>query len=190
MALLMRDIHSTPIRTVAPTLLPVLIQQVKDELRVSDDSRNTYLYDLVKRATAQVEIDARLAIMTQTWQLYLDEFPCREIELRKGPVASLTHLKYTTGGVLTTLSSSLYETDFVSAPARVQPLSTGTWPTADCKANAIQLEWIAGYASTAAVPQEIKDTVLYAVTQKYRGCELGSYYWDHISRIKKFGFLA
>lgn len=174
-----------------PTLLPVTLQEAKDELEIyDDDSINDRVFRLLKQATKQVEDDAGRVIMLQTLEGTLDRFPRgrEDIEIREWPVATLTHVKYYTGGTLTTLSSSLYLLDAMSAPARVQPVEDSVWPTTDVRNNAVQLEWTAGYATQAAVPEDVKSTVLLALSHIYNKCGPSKNYDSFIKRIRISGY--
>lgn len=180
-------------RTVAPssTVLAVTREEAKTFLRLIDnDELDPEIDRLIRSATEQVERDSRRVVMTQTWQRHLDEFPCRQLELRRVPVQSVTHIKYITGGVLTTLSAALYETDLYSEPSRIQPVYGQVWPTTDCAINAVQVEFIAGYASAAVVPNYLKSVILAVVKMNYRGCSPGMEYWDMITKLQTFGAIA
>lgn len=180
-----------PTRTVAPSTFPVTPQEAMDELDIIDDpDAATRILNKLIQAVDMVERDARRCLMPQTWQMVLDGFPCGEIEIRKVPVAAVSFVKYYTGGVLTTWSSSNYQTDLVSEPARITPVPGVYWPATDCeRMNAVQIEWTAGYASAALVPPAAKMAVLMAVKHLYYGCEVGSNYWSAISRLQPFGFI-
>lgn len=182
---------SAPKRTVAPTLMPVTLEEAKSELDILDDtSQDLKIIRKVMEAADQVERDSRRVLMTQTWQLFMDEFPCGPIELRKVPVQSVTFIKYYDGGTLNTLSSSVYQTDLVSEPCRILPIYGEIWPSVDCdKLNAVQVEFVAGYTAQASVPHVAKAAVLYALRRSYYGCgDLGDNYWALIEKLQTFGF--
>lgn len=187
-----REMIGTPVRTVAPTLLPVTVPEAKTKLQIDgDDTVDTEIEDLIKQAVGQIENDAFLAIMSQTWRVYYDKFPCGPIELRKCPVISVTSVKYTILGVVTTISSSDYQTDLISHPARIYPVVGSFWPTPDYNTfNAVQVEWLAGYATAALVPDYLKLVVLNVVKLLWYGCELDEKtYWPMINRLKRFGYV-
>lgn len=180
-------------QTVAPssTALAVTRDEAKLFLRLIDnDELDPEIDRLIRASTEQVERDSRRVIMTQTWRLVRDDFPCHSIELRRVPVQSVTHIKYLSGGTQTTLSASLYETDLYSEPARIQPVYGQVWPTTDCAINAVEVEFIAGYASAAVVPNYLKSVILAVVKMNYRGCPAGSEYWDMITKLQTFGAIA
>lgn len=181
----MHDIRSAPVRTVLPTLLPITLEEAKDELDIIDDtSMDVRITNLIRAAVDIFERDTQRVLMSQTWQLNLDGFPCGPIELCKVPVAAVSFVKYITGGTLTTLSTSLYETDLVTEPCRVMHVSTSYWPTTDITLNAVTVEWTAGYASQALVPAGIKDVIKYIVLHLFRRCDLSDNYWTMIRRYR------
>lgn len=187
------DIQASYRRTAAPsaTALALDLDEIKQELdRVGDNSEDARLWRLARQATDQVERDSRRVIMTQTWQMHMDRFPCHEIEVRRVPIQTLTHIKYYTSTVLTTLSSTLYETDLISEPARIRPVSGSYWPATDCRVNAVQIEFVAGYANAAAVPEYIKHVILATIRGLYYGCDLGDSYWPMIQRLQTFGAVS
>jgi uncharacterized phiE125 gp8 family phage protein len=183
--------HQAPIRTIAPALLPVSLDEVKAKLDVIDDnSQDKEIRDLVVQAVDMVEHDSLRMLMPQTWTLTLDEFPCDAIELRRLPVTTLSHVKYITGGVLTTLATTEYETDLISEPCRVRPVDGAVWPETDCTVNAVTVTWVAGYANAAGVPPRAKNAVLVAARQLYFGCsEMGPGYWSLIERLRWGGLV-
>lgn len=177
-----------PILVTAPSLyvLPISLDQAKRAIGIPDaDDIDEELYDLIREGASKVESDARRCILTQTWKQLYDYFPCGDIEITKVPVASVTHVKYYTNDVLTTLSSALYETDLLSEPARIRMLNGTSWPSTDTQLNAVEVQWVAGYASSASVPLLVKSAVKLAVRQAfYNSCESDNY-WALIKRLRR-----
>lgn len=191
----MQDIRWSWRRTVHPTLLPVTLKEAKEECDIyDDDSLNERFYKLIVRATDQVERHSRRALMTQTWKLWMDRFPCELIELRKYPVQSVTHVKSTIDGVPTTWSSSLYQTDLDAVPPILSPIDGEDWPSFDCGTlKAVEVQWVAGYATQAALDAALpcaKSAVLMAVRGLYFGCGMSDNYWGMIESFKEIGFVA
>lgn len=184
-------------RLVAPTILPVTIEQAKRRCGIyDDDSVNQDVRDWIIEATDRVETDSRRMLMTQTWQGWLDDFPCHGsvIELRKWPVQSVTHVKYYTGGVLTTWSSAYYQVDTVKAPSRLYPVSGQQWPTVDSdKMNAVEVQWIAGCTTQAQLKQQCpraQTAVLLYVEWLFKGGCFPGHYEMLINSIKRLGFVT
>ena len=148
----------------SPSVEPVTSANVKIKLGIAsgDTSSDTQISWMIPAARRWVEQRTGRALINQTWQMYLDEFP-NVIELPLGNVSSITHVKYTaTDGTLTTMSESDYQTDLVSAPARIKPsYSAITWPTTrDNTFNAVEVQFVAGYgAAASAIPEDIIEAI-------------------------------
>jgi uncharacterized phiE125 gp8 family phage protein len=127
------------------------------------------------------------AIMSQTLQLFLDNLddidnPLWEgmrtgpylnyyknyIDLPMPPVTSVTHVKtYDDEDTATTFASSNYYVDNAKQPARIVLRTGETFPTALRVANAIEVQYVVGYASASAVPEPIKFAIYQVLTYLY-----------------------
>lgn len=76
------------------------------------------------------------------------------IRLEQIPAQSVTNVKYITGATLTTLSPSLYTVDVVGKPGRIVLVQGNDWPATDCVPNAVQITFVAGYATPDAMWQQ------------------------------------
>lgn len=179
----MSDVRHSLRKTTTPLSYPVSLDEVKRALDLGDDTgSDEELSQLIPAAVEMVERDSHRSICTQTWKLYLDEFP-EEIELRVPPVTAVSSVKYTdTAGVEQTVSSSDYYTDITSAPARVWPVTV--WPSGvDCdRPNAVNVTFTAGYSGS--IPKVAWLAIMAAVKALYNGCEPGDSYWAQIDRLR------
>jgi uncharacterized phiE125 gp8 family phage protein len=104
------------------------------------------------------------ALITQTWDLVLDEFPAvtrnnpyAAIKVPLPPLQSVTSVTYLDdNGVSQTLSASLYDVDIKSEPGQVRPAYGESWPTTRDTPQAVTVRFVAGYGAAAAVPALIK----------------------------------
>ena len=125
-------------------------------------------------ATALAEERTGRQLVTATWTLKLDAFPAHEapIELPKAPLQSVTHVKYyDTAGVLQTLSSALYAVeapvgDFAE-PGRIVLNYGEVYPGTYAQLNAVEVEFVAGYGTTSAVPGLMKAALLLVVGELF-----------------------
>jgi uncharacterized phiE125 gp8 family phage protein len=132
-----------------------------------------------------VEQYCRRALLEQTWQLTLDRFPCASagsvaasygpgpssfLRIPRAPLRSVTFLKYLdSSGALTTWANTNYTVDTASLPGRVHLAYGIIWPSTQWVANAVQLEYTAGYGTTAAaVPEPIKHAIKLLVGHWYQ----------------------
>ncbi|MFD1304212.1 head-tail connector protein, partial [Methylobacterium marchantiae] len=153
----------------APTAEPITLDEAKAHLRVEGTDDDAYITSLIAAARQSVESLTGRALMSQAWELALDEFPrsCAAdyrslgryqaaIDIPMPPLVSIESIKYVdTAGVQQTLDDSARQVDDYNAPARVVPAYGTTWPAARCQPNAVLIRFACGYASAAAVPQEI-----------------------------------
>src|SRR5690606_8898562 len=81
----------TLIRTAGPAVEPVTLAGMKEHLRVTHDSEDALITDLIKAAREEVERSTSLALIEQTWRLSLDGWPPgRIVRLKRNPVVSVT----------------------------------------------------------------------------------------------------
>lgn len=152
----------------APASDPVTLGEAKAHLRVDHSDEDARITSLIKAATSY--LDGRTGVIgrclvTQTWELTLDAFPAKEIELPLGPVASVTSVKYVdAAGLEQTLSAGSYYVDTASLSAWVVP--EDTWPATMAAANAVTVRYVAGTAA-ASVPEAIRQAILLLVGHWY-----------------------
>lgn len=149
--------------------LAVSLAEAKLHLRVTGSAEDALIEALVVAATEMAEQATGTAIMPQTWALTLDAFP-GSFELKLPPVASVSSIQYfDADGVLQTLGSALYTLDAAAdqAPAYVVPAYGTSWPATRNQVNAVTLQFVAGYANAAAVPDSIKAWIKLQVGAMY-----------------------
>lgn len=157
----------TAVRTVEPAYQPVTLTQAKLHCKVDttdDDTLFTGVY--IPGAVDQCEQRTGRSIMLQTWRVTLDEF-ADLIELPWPTVLSVTSVEYKDlAGVWQTLSTSVYEVDLYSQPARITLADAQLWPDVWNGMNVVRIIYTAGFASgneaaqQAAVPANLKAWVL------------------------------
>ena len=135
-----------------PTIEPLTVQEAKDWARITETSDDDTVEGLIRSARAHVEQLSGRALITQTWDLYLDAWPygCEgyQIDVPKPPLQSVTYIKYIdTAGVLQTLASSEYTVDAKSEPGRIVPAYGKSWPGTRTEPNAVQVRFVAGYGT-------------------------------------------
>jgi uncharacterized phiE125 gp8 family phage protein len=152
-----------------PTEEPVSISEAEEHLRVETADEYKHVERLITAARQYVEDYTWRALVTQTWELVLDEFPDGEVELRKGRLSSVTSITYyDTAGTLQTLAPAAYQVDDASDPGRVLPAPGASWPDTQAeRVNAVRVRFVAGYGNAAAVPQAIKAAMLLLIGHLY-----------------------
>ena len=143
---------------------------------VEDD--DTLLESLI--VTARQELDAKdgwlgRALCTQTWDWKLDAFPVATNQNPDGalivplpPLQSVTSITYVdTDGDSTTWSSSEYQVDTTSQPARIIPAYGYSYPSTRTQLNAVTVRIVVGYGDETTVPEAIKQWMRHRVHALY-----------------------
>jgi uncharacterized phiE125 gp8 family phage protein len=158
------DIPCTWLRTVAPTILPVTLDEAKKHCEIDDDAQNAKVNAWVLAATAVAESVTNRGLMTQTWKLLLDDF-ADDISLpMAAPLQSVTSVKYyDTDGVQQTLATTVYRIDTDSEPGRVVLKPDQSWPSIQSgRGQAVEIIYVCGWTD-GNVPDGIKHAVLLLV---------------------------
>ena len=150
-----------------PTSTAISLAEAKVFLRVDSDydDDDTYITSLIDVGTQVVEEFTRRRLITQTYNIFYDEFP-PYIDLQVGDVASVTHVKYyDTDNSLQTLAASNYDVDTKVRPGRIYQSNTGDFPNTYERPNAIEVEFVVGSAASD-VPAPIVQA-MYIVIGRY-----------------------
>lgn len=133
-------------------------------------TEDPYLTSLIKSATLQAENITKRRLITQTWKMYLDFFPCRSwIEIPYSPLQSITNVQYVDrNGATQTLSSSLYNVSVARERGRIQLNVGQSWPLAAMQQDSVIITAVVGYGSArSAVPEPIKQAMLLLLGHWY-----------------------
>lgn len=176
----------------ASTALAVTLAEAKEHLRVDSSDEDTLITAMITAATETAEQITGRAIMPQTWLLTLDAFE-DELVLTRVPVASIVSVTYTDpDGVELALSTGsnwrLLDLDDY-APARIVPVYGYSWPATRAQAEVVGVEYVAGYANAAAVPEPIKAWIKLTVSAMYENREAESYSTRAVSTTVKMSFV-
>lgn len=157
-----------------PTVEPITLAEAKAQCRVDISDDDALIESLIGAAREYCEkLDWR-AYLTQTLELWLEEWPCDdEIELPRPPLQSVTSVKYyDTADAETTLSTAVYYVNTISQPGEVHLKYQQTWPTAILRDyNAICITYVAGWTSAALMPKTIKQAMLLLIGHWYENRE-------------------
>ena len=160
----------------AAAAVPVTLTEAKAHLRVDYTTDDTLITTLINVATEYAEKRLGRALISQTWALYMDEFPAEDtIEIPFSPLQSITHIKYyDTSNVLQTWSSSNYDVDIISEPARVKQSSTGDgYPSTYDRPNAVIITFLTGYGTASTnVPETIRAAIKLLISHFYENREM------------------
>lgn len=149
-----------------PAVEPLTLAEAKAHLRVDHTDEDSLIQTYISAATSYVDGENGFlgrALVTQTWELVLDEFPAEEIKIPLPPLQSIDSIKYDdSAGVEQTLDPSEYEADTVSVPGWVVPIPSG-WPTTIDAINSVRIRFTAGYAPSSDSPPDLTANVPGAI---------------------------
>jgi len=179
--------HWMPVLVTGPASEPVTLAEAKNHLRIDANDEDDYISSLITVARQHIENAGNLALLTQTWKLACDEFPWRmrkfpwetegrldEILIYPGPLIAVSSIKYyDTDGLQQTLATTEYAVDSSSKPARVYPAYGKYWPATRSIPNAVEINFTAGYANAASVPQQLKEAMLLLIAHLYENRDAG-----------------
>lgn len=157
-----------------PAEEPVTLIEAKAHLRVDVADDDALIAGLIVAARQHVEQFTRRVLVTQTWDLFLDEWPegnCLVLPLPH--LVSVTGVYYTPdGGVEQTFGAGSYLVDAASEPGRVVLKTTAAWPGDSLQpVNGVRVRFVAGYGGRAAVPSGIKQAIKLIVGDLYENRE-------------------
>jgi|GEM_PF-304366 len=168
-----------------PAIEPVGIDDVKAHSRIDLNEDDLLIQRQIRTARQNAERRYDIAVITQTWTMYLDWLPADCIEIFKIPLQSVTSVKYTDADGLTqTIANDLYMVDLNSRPPRIVRIQEASWPSVQPRPRAVAVELVAGYGDKRQdVPENVTTYILYKVGDLYENRETYSE-----MKLQKFDF--
>jgi uncharacterized phiE125 gp8 family phage protein len=126
---------------------------------------------LITAAREYVQDYQNRALVTQTWELYLDDWPREDyIRIPLPPLQSVTYIKYYgTDNAEATVAATDYTVDTYSEPGRVFLRDGKNWPSTSLRPyQGVLIEFVAGYGAACDVPQAVKQAMLLLIGHWYR----------------------
>ncbi len=177
----------------APSVEPLTVADLRDHLRISFDDEDQYVARLASVVRQRAERATRRALITQTWDLFLDSWPTwdgyhggQRIEpaqtplppggyvlLPKAPLQRVEFVKYVDlAGVTQTWDPGEYLVDAPAGDFAARGrLSLGwvkVWPVIRPTANAVQIRMVCGYGDSGAdVPPLLLQAQLFDAGMLY-----------------------
>ncbi len=153
---------AVPTRTVAPSVTPVSLAELKSAARIDHSYEDDFLTDAINAATAHYDGYAGAlgrALVTQTWtQTYPGLW--RRMDLPLAPVQSITSITYyDTAGDQQTLTSSLYRLQAGDGWPYVEQDADAEYPATDTRDAAVTITFVAGYGDASDVPDPIRQAI-------------------------------
>lgn len=155
-----------------PASEPITLEEAKKHLRVdfSDDDALIELFLSAARQNAESYMGR--ALISQVWDLYLDDFPRdgSPIKLMPAPVIEVQGVFYGDASPEAEMDAAGYRLDPATEPARLALVSGGSWPALTPFTNAVRLRFRAGYPD-GQVPADIKAGILLNLGSLYANRE-------------------
>jgi uncharacterized phiE125 gp8 family phage protein len=139
-----------------------------------ESAEDEYIEGLITVARDIVQDHTGRRLINQTWNYYIDEWPCKDnIKLPYAPLVSVSSIKYTDcNGTVYTLSTDEYIVDTNSEPGRIVLPYDGNWPSVTLyPVNPINIEYVSGYGTSTNVPKTIKQAMKLIVGDLYENRE-------------------
>lgn len=157
----------------APSEEPVTTAEAKAHLRedLASARNDNYIDGLVKSARRWIENTRGMALVTQTFDGFIDGFPSEgAIVIPKYPLASVTAVTYYDDDLSTStvFSSTKYQVDAAKRPPRIVLKNGSSWPTDSLRlSSGVAVRLVAGYGEAPDVPDDIKHAIKLLVGQMY-----------------------
>jgi uncharacterized phiE125 gp8 family phage protein len=173
----------------APAAAPVLLAEVKAQLRIEHPDDDLMIDRLIKTAVAYTDAKGALghAMITQKWGQWVNSVPPQYVRLAMGPLIEVTAVQYyDIDGALQTDTLSNYEITGTDFTTLIGPKSGFNWPVTQDRADAIRIEYTAGYGATSAsVPETLRHAMMLLIGHWYDNRE--NTMMDELSNIP-YGF--
>lgn len=158
-----------------PYVEPISEDEAKAHLRVDTVDEDALITTLIGTAREYVEAFTGRALISQTWALKLDAFPCdgAAIVLPKPPVTDVSSVIYV--GTDGNDAAMAYQTDLPAGPkaqpGRLMPAYGSYYPATRSVFNAVTITFTCGYGDEDDVPYALKAAMLLLMGHWYANRE-------------------
>lgn len=167
-----------------PTEEPVSLAEALGHLRVDHSDADARIDGHIVTARENAEAFCRRAFVTQVWDLVLPRFPTRDelvndrvlraIRIPKPPLVTIDSVTYfDEDGDSQTLATATYYAVTQTHPGWMARQVDQTWPATRARADAVTVQFTAGYGAASAVPRSIRDAILLDVEALFDGFPIG-----------------
>jgi uncharacterized phiE125 gp8 family phage protein len=135
------------ILTAGPSAEPISLAEARAHCRVDGDMEDTLIASLILAARLHIERCLDVALISQSWSLFLDRWPDRgHVGLPLAPLLSIDAVRlYGPTGSSMSLDPALFDVDAFSRRPRLCRRDGQSWPLPGRGANGIEIAFTAGY---------------------------------------------
>lgn len=154
-------------RTAEPAQEPITLAEAKLQMKITQVNEDALIRSYIVAGRQAAEEYMSRGLFTQTWLAVCPDFADRIPLPMAAPLQSVTSVKYyDTTGTLQTLATTYYTVDTTSRPGRIVRAPSQMWPSiqADRLEGAVQITYVVGWATVAAIPERIKQGIRFYVT--------------------------
>ena len=200
-------------RQTVPAVEPVDLQDLKDQLNITDTDKDKLLSTLIAESREEIEQMSGLALITQTWKLTMDSWPGGrepwwdgvhegamnmlhpevhnwDIEIPVYPLISVDTINvYDTAGASTAVViADTFVVDVNSQRGRITLKTGATWPIATRRNNAIEINYTAGFGAAfgdvpAPLRRAVRSMAAYLFNHRGDGCTENEAYSNSGARM-------
>lgn len=156
-------------RVENPSYEPVELSEVKEYLRIDDDSLDMTLYSLIIAARDYCESFQNRSFITQNWEIAFDDFPTMPLKLPRPPLRGIESVTLVDElGEIIQLSPSNFILDTYSEPGRISFSKGHSWPSVRLQSmNGVRIRYSAGYGDNpSVVPAVVKQAMLIFIAHR------------------------
>jgi uncharacterized phiE125 gp8 family phage protein len=142
---------------------PIALTQARLWCRIpdADTSQDAMLLLIIAAARRRAEDITGLALSRRTFQYTADALPLDNspVELAWPPLVSIDSFNYyDPSGTVQSLAGSpdLIIVDTNSWPGRIAPLANTDWPSLQLRANAVTVQYTAGFKALDDIPEQVR----------------------------------
>jgi uncharacterized phiE125 gp8 family phage protein len=176
---------ANPEIVIPPGDPPITAAEVRDQFKYTESAEDGLLTLFITAAVGYLEPWLRRSFIQRSYRLRLDSFrpehaiiPAldswgREILLPGPPLIAVSAILYDdTAGVEQTFAPASYQVDAYNEPGRIKPTPGESWPSTYAGGyNAVRIEYTAGYAAVADVPEVYKQMLRWITAIWFRNRE-------------------
>lgn len=162
---------------------PMTAVELRSHIKLFETAEDGLIESYIAAATDYLEAWTRRTFVQCTWCYYLDGFydrerlnpyePAGEILLPRPPLVSVSSVKYDDAdGNEQTVDAADYIYDIRHTPGRLKPAPSASWPAVESGTyGSVRIEYVAGYATAALVPERYKQVIRWMVAKWHRNRE-------------------